>query len=107
MRRRYGHGSREQPVAAAGTALPSHRSGAPRELAVEIMRSPILAACLEEKWYRLACYDVAVGSGGLPPGRWENAFPASCRSRAKRRGRHATDGPVRDHSLSSAPAGHG
>ncbi len=43
--------------------MPSHLSGAPRELAVEIMCCPILAACLEESGYRLACYDVAVDPG--------------------------------------------
>ncbi|HUY24727.1 MAG TPA: hypothetical protein VMV09_05420 [Candidatus Saccharimonadales bacterium] len=50
--------------------MPSHLSGTSRELAVEIMRCPILAACLEESGYRLACYDAAVGPGGPYQGRW-------------------------------------
>jgi hypothetical protein len=50
--------------------MPSHLRGASRELAVEIMRCPILAACLEEGGYQLACYDVAVGPGGPHQGHW-------------------------------------
>jgi hypothetical protein len=50
--------------------MPSHLSGASRELAVEIMRCPILSACLKEDGYQLACYDVAVGPGGPHQGQW-------------------------------------
>lgn len=50
--------------------MPSHLSGSSRELAVEIMRCPILAECLGEGGYRLACYDVAVGPGGPHQGHW-------------------------------------
>ena len=50
--------------------MPSHLGGSSRELAVEIMRCPILAACLEEDGYRLACYDVATGPGGPHRGHW-------------------------------------
>ncbi len=50
--------------------MPSHLSGASRELAVEIMRCPILSACLKEDGYQLACHDVAVGPGGPHQGHW-------------------------------------
>ena len=50
--------------------MPSHLSGSSRELAVEIMRCPILAECLGEGGYRLACYDVALGSGGPHRSNW-------------------------------------
>ena len=50
--------------------MPSHLSGSSRHLAVEIMRCPILAECLGEGGYRLACYDVAVGPGGPHQGHW-------------------------------------
>ena len=50
--------------------MPSHLSGSSRELAVEIMRCPILAACLGEGGYRLPCHAVAVGPGGPHQGHW-------------------------------------
>lgn len=50
--------------------MPSHLSGSSRELAVEIMRCPILAECLGEGGYRLACYDVAVGPAGPHQEHW-------------------------------------
>jgi len=48
----------------------SHLCGAAQELAVEIIRCPILAGCLDEDGYRLACYDAVVGPGGPHVAHW-------------------------------------
>ena len=50
--------------------MPSHLSGAPRELAVEIMRCPVLAACVADGGEALPCHEVAAGPGGPHRVRW-------------------------------------
>ena len=50
--------------------MPSHLSGASRELAVEIMRCPVLAGCVAEGGDAHPCYEVAAGPGGPHQARW-------------------------------------
>ncbi|MHB1527680.1 MAG: uracil-DNA glycosylase family protein [Candidatus Dormibacteria bacterium] len=48
----------------------SHLQGVARELAVEIVRCPVLAACVAEVGEALPCHEVATGPGGPHRGRW-------------------------------------
>ena len=50
--------------------MPSHLSGALRELAVEIIRCPVLAQCAAEGPDTLPCHEVAAGPGGPHRARW-------------------------------------
>lgn len=50
--------------------MPSHLSGSDRELAVEIMRCPVLAACTSPGGEELPCHEVAAGQGGPHKSRW-------------------------------------
>jgi hypothetical protein len=48
----------ERPRLAAAT-------GADRDLAVHMLRRPVLAQCLEDDGSQLPCHEVALGPGGL------------------------------------------
>ena len=50
--------------------MPSHLSGAFRELAVEIMRCPVLSQCLTEGGQVLPCHQVVTGPGGPKHSHW-------------------------------------
>ncbi len=50
--------------------MPSHLSGASRDLALEIVRCPVLTQCVAEGGEALPCHRVAAGPGGPHEVRW-------------------------------------